>query len=477
MTFNNVFLSLSNFIPEIFLFSMAMVVLLIGITNLLKKYVVSLTIVSTLIALFLCFWAYTEETVFMFNTSLVKDNKTEFFKILCYIIFLIQIIVSQKYLENKKLISGEFYSLLIFALIGCLIIISSNNLIALFLGIELSSLSLYSLIALNRTSLISGEAAIKYFVLSIIASALILFGFSYLYGITNSLVINEISTYLLSNETSNLYLFSYILIFIGVAFKFAVAPFHMWLPDVYEGSPLPITNFIASIPKIAFFVFAYRFLNDNQILFEDNFSKFILYLGIFSIFIGNIYALAQKKIMRMLAYSGVANSGFIFLAIFTSIDFNFSVAAFYVITYTITTVSAISIITFISSNKFDLVYIKDFKGLSSKSGLISILFMITLLSTAGIPLTIGFYAKYLVLDALVSQNMIIIAVIVVLFTVIGLYYYLRVIWFMFFETGFNSLIKVNGIYYLAVLSIIPFSIIAIFLFPEFAFNYLFLILA
>ena len=477
MTFNNVFLSLSNFIPEIFLFSMAMVVLLIGITNLLKKYVVSLTIVSTLIALFLCFWAYTEETVFMFNTSLVKDNKTEFFKILCYIIFLIQIIVSQKYLENKKLISGEFYSLLIFALIGCLIIISSNNLIALFLGIELSSLSLYSLIALNRTSLISGEAAIKYFVLSIIASALILFGFSYLYGITNSLVINEISTYLLSNEISNLYLFSYILIFIGVAFKFAVAPFHMWLPDVYEGSPLPITNFIASIPKIAFFVFAYRFLNDNQILFEDNFSKFILYLGIFSIFIGNIYALAQKKIMRMLAYSGVANSGFIFLAIFTSIDFNFSVAAFYVITYTITTVSAISIITFISSNKFDLVYIKDFKGLSSKSGLISILFMITLLSTAGIPLTIGFYAKYLVLDALVSQNMIIIAVIVVLFTVIGLYYYLRVIWFMFFETGFNSLIKVNGIYYLAVLSIIPFSIIAVFLFPEFAFNYLFLILA
>ena len=477
MTFNNVFLSLSNFIPEIFLFSMAMVVLLIGITNPLKKYVVSLTIVSTLIALFLCFWAYTEETVFMFNTSLVKDNKTEFFKILCYIIFLIQIIVSQKYLENKKLISGEFYSLLIFALIGCLIIISSNNLIALFLGIELSSLSLYSLIALNRTSLISGEAAIKYFVLSIIASALILFGFSYLYGITNSLVINEISTYLLSNEISNLYLFSYILIFIGVAFKFAVAPFHMWLPDVYEGAPLPITNFIASIPKIAFFVFAYRFLNDNQILFEDNFSKFILYLGIFSIFIGNIYALAQKKIMRMLAYSGVANSGFIFLAIFTSIDFNFSVAAFYVITYTITTVSAISIITFISSNKFDLVYIKDFKGLSSKSGLVSILFMITLLSTAGIPLTIGFYAKYLVLDALVNQNMIIIAVIVVLFTVIGLYYYLRVIWFMFFETGFNSLIKVNGIYYLAVLSIIPFSIIAIFLFPEFAFNYLFSILA
>ena len=476
MTLNNTLLSLSNFAPEIFLFLMAMGVLMIGIFKSLKKYVVSLTIISVAIALLMNFFTYNDRTLYIFNDSILKSSVTEFFKYICYVIFLIQILVSQKYLKDKKLISGEFYSLLLFALIGCLIIISANNLIALFLGIELSSLSLYSLIALNRTSLISGEAAIKYFVLSIIASALILFGFSYLYGITNSLMINEIANYLSNNELSNLYLFSYILVFIGVAFKFAVAPFHMWLPDVYEGAPLPITNFIASIPKIAFFVFAYRFLNDNQILFEDNFSKFILYLGVFSIFIGNIYALAQQKIMRMLAYSGVANSGFIFLAIFVSVDFNFSVAAFYVITYTVTTVSAISIITFISSNKFDLIYIKDFKGLSSKSGLISILFMITLLSTAGIPLTVGFYAKYLVLDALVNQSMIVTAVIVVLFTVIGLYYYLRVIWFMFFETGFNSLVKVNGVPYLIVLSIIPFSIIAIFIFPDFVFSYLFSIL-
>ena len=476
MNLNNTLMSISNFLPEIFLFIMAMVILLVGIFKSLKRYVFNLTVISALIALLLSLFAYRDDSLFIFNASLIKSNVTEFFKIICYVVFLIQILISQKYLRDKKLISGEFYSLLLFALIGCLIIISANNLITLFLGIELSSLSLYSLIALNRTSLISGEAAIKYFVLSIIASALILFGFSYLYGITNSLMINEIANYLSDNELSNLYLFSYILVFIGVAFKFAVAPFHMWLPDVYEGAPLPITNFIASIPKIAFFVFAYRFLNDNQILFEDNFSKFILYLGVFSIFIGNMYALAQQKIMRMLAYSGVANSGFIFLAIFASVEFNFSVAAFYVITYTVTTVSAISIITFISSNKFDLVYIKDLKGLSSKSGLISVLFMITLLSTAGIPLTIGFYAKYLVLDALVDQSMIITAVIVVLFTVVGLYYYLRVIWFMFFETGFNSMIKSNGAINLIILSIIPFAIIAIFIFPNFAFNYLFAIL-
>jgi len=323
---------------------------------------------------------------------------------------------------------------------------------------------------------LSSEAAIKYFVLSIIASAIILFGFSYLYGITNSISIHEIVIYTNNNVTTNLYLFSYILIFIGVAFKFAVAPFHMWLPDVYEGATLPVTNFIASIPKIAFFVFAYRFLYDNSIIYDENFSKFILILGIFSIFVGNIFALAQQKIMRMLAYSGVANSGFIFLALFSSVENNFSIAAFYVVSYTLTAVSAISIVTFVSSKKFDLVYIKDFKGLASNSGYISILLMITLLSAAGIPLTIGFYAKYLVLNALVDRDLVFIALIVVLMTVIGLYYYLRVIWFMFFESSFNSLVNTNGKISVVVLSLIPALIVIVFLFPDSIFKYVFKIL-
>jgi NADH-quinone oxidoreductase subunit N len=265
-------------------------------------------------------------------------------------------------------------------------------------------------------------------------------------------------------------------VFIGVAFKFAVAPFHMWLPDVYEGSPLPVTNFIASIPKIAFFVLAYRFLEDNPIINNDNFSKLLLLLGMFSILAGNLFALAQKKIMRMLAYSGVANAGFIFLGIFLAVNNNFSVAAFYVVSYSITIVSAISIITFMSSKKFDLVYIDDLKGLSNRSGYIAILLMITLLSTAGIPLTIGFYAKYLILDAMVDRGFIIATVIVVLMTVIGLYYYLRVIWFMFFERGSNSLINTKGKFNLYVLTLIPASIILIFLFPDYIFKYIFEIL-
>ena len=476
MIIHNITNSLINFIPEIILFTMSMVILLTGTFECLKKYVFHLTVLSVIAASLISINYLSTDSLLLFNSSLIKNNITEFFKYICYFIFLIQIVISKEYLKQNNLISGEFYSLLIFALLGCFIIISANNLIVLFLGIELSSLSLYSLIALNRSSFLSSEAAIKYFVLSIIASAIILFGFSYLYGISGSINILDITKYTNNNEISNLYLFSYVLIFIGVAFKFAVAPFHMWLPDVYEGAPLPITNFIASIPKIAFFVFAFRFLNNNPIIDDENFSKLILFLGMFSIFIGNLFALAQKKIMRMLAYSGVANAGFIFLALFSALENNFSIAAFYVASYSITTVSAISIITFLSSKKFNLIYINDLKGLASKSGYIAILFMVTLLSTAGIPLTIGFYAKYLVLDALVDRNLILIAVIVVLMTVVGLYYYLRVIWFMFFETGFNSLINTSGKFSIIILSLIPTSILLIFLFPDLVFKYIFEIL-
>lgn len=476
MIIHNITNSLINFIPEIILFTMSMVILLTGTFEYLKKYVFHLTVLSVIAASLISINYLSTDSLLLFNSSLIKNNITEFFKYICYFIFLIQIVISKEYLKQNNLISGEFYSLLIFALLGCFIIISANNLIVLFLGIELSSLSLYSLIALNRTSFLSSEAAIKYFVLSIIASAIILFGFSYLYGVSGSINILDITKYANNNEISNLFLFSYVLIFIGVAFKFAVAPFHMWLPDVYEGAPLPVTNFIASIPKIAFFVFAFRFLNNNPIIDDENFSKLILFLGMFSIFIGNLFALAQKKIMRMLAYSGVANAGFIFLALFSALENNFSIAAFYVASYSITTVSAISIITFLSSKKFNLIYINDLKGLASKSGYIAALLMVTLLSTAGIPLTIGFYAKYLVLDALVDRNLILIAVIVVLMTVVGLYYYLRVIWFMFFESGFNSLINTSGKFSVIILSLIPASILLIFLFPDLVFKYIFEIL-
>lgn len=476
MIIENTITSLLNFIPEIILFIMSMVILLAGLFKFSSKYVFHLAVLSVIVAFIVSLQNQAITSSLLFNNSIIKTNVTDFFKHICYFIFLVQILISRNYLKDKKIITGEFYSLLIFALLGCFIIISSNNLIVLFLGIELSSLSLYSLIALNRSSILSSEAAIKYFVLSTIASGIILFGFSYLYGITGTLSISDISKYLISYDESNLYLFSYVLIFIGVAFKFAVAPFHMWLPDVYEGSPLPITNFIASIPKIAFFVLTYRFLEDNPIINNDNFSKLLLSLGIFSILVGNLFALAQKKIMRMLAYSGVANAGFIFLGIFSAINNNFSIAAFYVISYAVTIVSAISIVTFISSKKFDLIYINDFKGFSSRSGYVSILLMITLLSTAGIPLTIGFYAKYLVLDALVDRGLILAAVVVVLMTVIGLYYYLRVIWFMFFESGSNSLINVRGNFSLFILSLIPASIILVFLFPDSIFKYVFEIL-
>lgn len=476
MIIQNTVTSLFHFMPEIILSISSMVILLTGTLEFLKKYVFQLTILSILLASSFSYMVYPETALSLFNASIVKNDITEFFKYICYFIFLIQVLISRKYLNIRKLDSGEFYSLLIFAFTGCLIIISADNLIVLFLGIELSSLSLYSLIALDKSNSLSSEAAIKYFVLSIIASAIMLFGFSYLYGLTNSLSISEIIVFSNTNEISNLYLFSYILIFIGVAFKFAVAPFHMWLPDVYEGSPLPVTNFISSIPKIAFFVLTYKFLDGNNIMQIDNFHNIFLFLGIFSVIVGNLYALAQKKIMRLIAYSGVANSGFIFLALYAAIEYNFSVSAFYVASYSFATVSLISLVTYISSKKYNLVYIKDFKGLSASLGFISVLFMVTLLSTAGIPLTVGFYAKYLVIDSLISKDLILVAALVILMTVVGLYYYLRIIWFMFFEPGINSLVNRGDKLSVLILSFIPAIIIMVFLFPEPIFKYIFNIL-
>ena len=468
--------NLNILLPEIFLTLSIFSILMIGVF--LKNsfnLIFNLSSIIILITIIIIFnRPNIEEKIFL--DSFTRDAFSNFFKILILISSLFVLNTSKNYITDKKLDKFEYPIIILLSILGMFFMVSSNDIIIFYLGLELQSLSLYILASIDRDNLKSSESGIKYFVLSIIASAIILFGFSYLYGISGSINILDITKYANNNEISNLYLFSYVLIFIGVAFKFAVAPFHMWLPDVYEGAPLPITNFIASIPKIAFFVFAFRFLNNNPIIDDENFSKLILFLGMFSIFIGNLFALAQKKIMRMLAYSGVANAGFIFIALFSALENNFSIAAFYVASYSITTVSAISIITFLSSKKFNLIYINDLKGLASKSGYIAILLMVTLLSTAGIPLTIGFYAKYLVLDALVDRNLILIAVIVVLMTVVGLYYYLRVIWFMFFEAGFNSLINTSGKFSIIILSLIPASILLIFLFPDLVFKYIFEIL-
>ena len=462
----NIISTLVPFASEIILLFSSMAVLLSGLYEKINKYIQAIAMFSIVFSLFALIYTSSYDVEYIFDRSLIRDDIGDFFKYVCFLIFIIQILISPKYLKEKGLYIGEFYSLLILALLGTFVIISSNNIIILYLGIELSSLSLYSLVALNKKDIFSTEASIKYFVLSIIASALILFGFSYLYGISGSINIHEITSYNFEDQNYYLYLLSFILVFIGVAFKFAAAPFHMWLPDVYEGSLSIITIFISSIPKISFFVIVYRLLIDNSISSDLFFSNFLLSIGVLSVVVGNLYALVQKKIMRLVAYSGIANSGFIFLSFFIAINDSFVPGIFYIVIYSFSVVSIISLISFLSSCNFSVTYISDLKGLKNRSTLLSFLFLVTLLSLAGIPLTAGFYAKYLVLLSLINQGHFYIVLITILMTVIGLFYYLRVIWYIYFEDNVNTLVNIKGLLIYLILLLLPILIIILFILPD-----------
>ena len=239
-----------SFIPEIFTLFASMSILMLGLIKKVAAKIHLFSITFSIILFALTIIIQNTEVIYIFDKTLKFDTGTAFFKQICISLFIIIILVSNQFLIDKKIQRAEFYSLLFLSLLGTLLLISSENLIMIFLGIELTALCLYSMIALSKNNILSYEAAIKYFVLSIIASGLLLFGFSFLYGISSSLNLSDILNDQLYFENLSIYFFSYILIFVGIAFKFAAAPFHMWLPDIYEGSPYIVTTFISSIPKI-----------------------------------------------------------------------------------------------------------------------------------------------------------------------------------------------------------------------------------
>ena len=455
-----------SFIPEIFTLFASMSILMLGLIKKAATKIHLFSITFSIILFALTIIIHNTEVIYIFDKTLKFDTSTAFFKQICISLFIIIILVSNQFLIDKKIQRAEFYSLLFLSLLGTLLLISSENLIMIFLGIELTALCLYSMIALSKNNILSYEAAIKYFVLSIIASGLLLFGFSFLYGISSSLNLSDILNDQLYFENLSIYFFSYILIFVGIAFKFAAAPFHMWLPDIYEGSPYIVTTFISSIPKIGIFYIAFRFLDNNLIMLNDLFLYFLMSIGLLSIALGNIFALSQTKVMRLLAYSGIANAGFIFLGIFVSSNSSFYVPAFYIIIYSISSVGIISILSVLSSKGFNIVYINDLKGFVNNSAFLSLSFLIILLSLAGIPFTAGFYAKYIIFNELISREFFVIALIAIIFTAIGLYYYLRIIWFIYFEDGFSTLYNVKNPISNFIIFLIPIIIIILFLVPD-----------
>lgn len=342
---------------------------------------------------------------------------------------------SRQFLDASGMLRGEFHALALFATLGMLVMVSAGHFLSLYLGLELMSLCLYAMIAMRRNSVHASEAAIKYFVLGALASGLFLYGVSIIYGATGHLSIAEVAQAVASGDFASGIALSLGLVFAlaGLAFKLGAAPFHMWLPDVYEGAPAPMTLFIAAAPKVAAMALMIRVLADALAFMHNEWQDMLIVLAIASLAVGNITAIAQTNIKRMLAYSAIAHSGFMVLGVLAGGPEGLAAAVFYVAAYALMTVGGFGIVVLLSTDAEEDGELSSLKGLASRNSLIAGVLAGLMLSMAGVPPVVGFAAKLVVLQAVAEAGLIWLAAVAVLFSAVGAFYYLRVIKLMFFD--------------------------------------------
>ena len=372
-------------------------------------------------------------TVVTFSGSFVTDPASSVLKLFAYITTGVTFLYSREYLQNNGLLKGEFFVLGLFGLLGIMIMISAHSLLTLYLGLEVLALSQYTLVAFNRDSAASAEAAMKYFVLGAIASGVLLYGISLLYGITGTLQLDVLAQRVAIQSLSIPVILALVFVVVGVAFKFGAVPFHMWLPDVYHGAPTPVTLFIGSVPKIASFALAWRVLVEGLGPMHDaGWRDMLIVLSVLSLGIGNLVAIAQTNLKRMLAYSTISHVGFILLGFIAGTEVGVSAAMFYTFAYVLMAAAGFGMIILLSRRGFEAERIEDFKGLNARSPWFALVMLMIMFSMAGVPPFIGFYAKLVVLLATLNAGLVWLAGVAMLFAVIGAYYYLRVVWYMYF---------------------------------------------
>ena len=370
-----------------------------------------------------------------FGGSFILDQLAVVLKIATCGITMLVFVYSRDYLADHNMYKGEYYVLGLFATLGMMIMISAHSFLLVYLGLELLSLSLYAMIAFNRNSSRAAEAAMKYFVLGAMASGLLLYGISIFYGITGTLDINQVSASVNAQLGQHPVALGFALTFIvvGLCFKLGAVPFHMWLPDIYQGSPTSVTLFIGTAPKIAGFAMAMRLLVDGLGDLQADWSQMLTVLAIASLALGNIVAIAQTNFKRMLAYSTISHVGFILLGILSATANGYASAMFYTITYAITAAVAFGVLLVLNRKGCEAEEISDLRGLNDSNPWYAALLAIAMFSMAGVPPTVGFYAKLSVLQAVIQVDLLWLAVVAVLFSVIGLFYYLRIIKVMYFD--------------------------------------------
>jgi NADH-quinone oxidoreductase subunit N len=392
-------------------------------------------------------WQLGQPAQYAFGGMYVADLMGHVLKLCAYLAVAATIVYVRAYAADRGMHRGELYALALFALLGQMVMISASNLLVVYLGLELMSLSLYALAALRRDDPVSTEAAMKYFVLGALASGFLLYGMSMLYGGTGSLDLGAIAKALpLAQTNKTVLVFGVVFIVAGLAFKLGAVPFHMWVPDVYQGTPTAATLLIAGAPKLAAFAITFRLLAEGLISVAADWQQMLTVLAVLSLALGNLVAIAQRNFKRMLAYSTIAQVGFVLLGMLSGVVGGdargaagaYSASMFYVLAYVLTTLGTFGLVLLLARAGFECESIDDLKGLSRRSPRLALVMMVLMFSLAGIPPTVGFYAKLAVLEAVVNTGAIWLAVVAVLFSLLGAFYYLRVVKVVYFDDPIDT---------------------------------------
>ena len=440
---------------EIFLLGMACIVLVVDVylPERFRRFTYQLSQASLAGAALLVLATFPDTQATTFEGAFVADPMAAVLKVFILVVSGFGLFYSRVHLEARRLMRGEYFVLGLFAVLGMLVLVSAGSFLTLYLGLELLSLSLYAMVALDRESRLASEAAMKYFVLGALASGMLLYGISMIYGSTGSLGFGAVAESVGAAATSVAgsgvgseaaattgsgmrltLVLGLVFVVVGVAFKLGAVPFHMWVPDVYEGAATPVTLFIGTAPKIAAFGMLMRALVEGLGALQADWSQMLVVLAVLSMGAGNVIALAQTNIKRMLAYSTIAHVGFIFVGVVSGTAAGYAASMFYVLTYALMALGGFAMVIWLGSAGEEADRLEDFRGLNERNPWFAFMMLILMLSMAGMPPFVGFWAKWSVLREVVASGMTWLAVVAVLFSVVGLFYYLRVVRLMYFDS-------------------------------------------
>ena len=459
-------------LPELFLLSAISIILLFDLFA--SERLKSLTYYLTQLALIITGWLAFDligESAIIFSGTFVLDTMGSTFKVFIMGFAIIALVYTRHYLKAHELLRNEYFILALMSILGMMVMVSGHSLLTLYMGLEIMSLSLYALIASARDRAVAIEAALKYFVLGAIASGLLLYGMSMIYGITGSLDIAQISNFArastLASQQTLILNFGLVFLVIGVAFKLGAVPFHMWVPDVYQGSPTSVTMFLSTVPKIAAIALLIRLLIDGLGDLQHYWSDLLMIIAVLSIALGSLVALMQSNIKRMLAYSTISHIGFVLLGFVTGVVEGYGAAVFYVLVYILMSLAAFGSIIALNKNGFEADQISDYQGLSKHSPWFALIILVVMLSMAGVPPFIGFYSKLFILQQVIAEGYVILAVFAVVFAVISAYYYLQIIKTMYFDDADKEITVSAPLDMRVVLSINGILILLVGLMPSF----------